>query len=83
MKVLLNKQIGETVWLMYNDQVAFGTIKNILYRQFISNLDHETIVTVEKYTVAIEDNKDVGKFIEVSRDKDELFQDKESLIKSL
>lgn len=83
MKVLLNKQIGETVWLMHNDKVAFGTIKNILYRQFISNLDHETIVTVEKYTVVIEDNKYVGKFIEVSRDKDELFQDKESLIKSL
>lgn len=83
MEVLLNKQIGETVWLMYNDQVTFGTIKNILYRQFISNLDHETIVTVEKYTVVIEDNKYAGKFIEVSCDKDELFEDKQSLIKSL
>lgn len=83
MKVLLNRHIGDMVWLMYNDQVVCGTIKNILYRKFVSNVDHDVVITVERYTVGIKDHRYSGGLKEVSCEKDELFQDKESLIKSL
>lgn len=81
MKVLLNKHIGDMVWLMYNDQAVCGTIKNILYRKFVSNLDFETVNTVEMYMVSIKNHK--GGSIEISCKKDEVYPDKESLIKSL
>lgn len=83
MKVLLNKHVGDLVWLMYDDQAVCGTIKRILYRQFISNLDYESIVIVEKYVVVVKDHKYEGGVREVNCDKNDLFPDKESLIKSL
>lgn len=83
MEVLLNKHVGDITWLMYDNQVVCGTIKRILYRQFISNLDYESIVTVEKYVVVVKDHKYEGGVKEVKCDKNDLFPDKESLIKSL
>jgi len=81
MKVLLNKQIGDPVWLMYNDQAVPGIINKVHYRQFVSNLDYETVNTVEMYTVNIKNHK--GGSVEISCKKDEVYPDKESLIKSL
>ena len=81
MKVLLNKQVGDPVWLMYNDQTVPGIINKVHYRQFVSNLDFETVNTVEMYMVSIKNHK--GGSIEISCKKDEVYPDKESLIKSL
>lgn len=83
MKVQLEINIGDPVWFMYDNQAVCGYVKNILYRQFISNLDHESVITVEKYTAVIKDHKYANKEREVICDKNELFPDKESLIKSL
>lgn len=76
MKVIVQRNIGDTVWLMYNDQAMCGTVNKFVYSQFKSNLDYESIVTVERYYVLIGEK-------EVSCEKEQLFNDKESLIKSL
>lgn len=76
MKIKLNRNIGDVVWLMYDNQAVSSEINSIYYAQFISNLNYEEIVTVERYYVLI-----CGR--EVSCEKEQLFSDKESLIKSL
>jgi len=83
MKVLINIHLGDSVWLMNNNQVVVGYIKKIMYSSLISNVDHESIVTVEKYVVGIKDPKYVGGEREVTCDKTELFSTKELLIQSL
>ena len=81
MRVLLNKQVGDSVWLMYNDQAVPGIINRVHYRQYVSKLDFETVNTIEMYTVSIKNH--TGGSIEISCKKDEVYPDKESLIKSL
>lgn len=76
MKTKLNRNIGDVVWLMYDNQAVSSEIDSIYYAQFISNLNYEEIVTVERYYVLIGGR-------EVSCEKEQLFSDKESLIKSL
>ena len=76
MKIKLDKNIGDGVWLMCDDQARFGKITDIHYRQFISNLDYETVKEVERYSVAVEKKT-------VNCEKEDLFPDKVSLIKSL
>ena len=76
MKIKLDRNIGDVVWLMYDNQVVNSEINSIYYAQFISNLNYEEIITVERYNVLIGGR-------EVSCEKEQLFSDKESLIKSL
>ena len=78
MKIKLNKNIGDEVWFMCDDLVRLGTIADIRYRQFISNVDYETTIEVERYNVVMK-----GGTKTVNCGKDDLFPDKESLIKSL
>jgi len=83
MKVTFKRSIGEKVWIMYENHIECGHIKNMWYRKYISNIDHETVVTVEKFDVAIKESKYLNTETIVSCKNNELFSDKESLIKSL
>ena len=80
MEIKLDKNIGDGVWLMCDDQARFGKITDIHYRKFISNLDYETVKEVERYSVAVENNNGTKT---VNCEKEDLFPDKASLIKSL
>jgi len=83
MKIKLDKKIGDEVWLMSDDRVVSGNISDIYYREFISNLDHETVIKVERYVVITKDNRYDSGLKKINCLKEDLFPDKESLIKSL
>lgn len=69
--------LGDKVWLMHNDGVVCGSIAKIFYTKNISCLDYTTVSDNEKYYVSV-DGKTIGDY-----DKNQLFETKEGLIKSL
>lgn len=68
--------IGDNVWLMYNNSAVCGTIKSMHYKK-IASVDRETVVESEKCYVDF-DGKSIG-YYEINC----LFRTKEDLIKSL
>lgn len=83
MEIEFEKHIGDKVWLMFENQVVSGQITEILYRKYVSNVDYETIFSIEKYNVEVKDSKYKNGSKTISCEKGDIFPDKESLIKSL
>ena len=77
MEKVFELNIGDEVWVMHDNFPAQGTIKKIWYTKFISNVDFESIVESEFYTVYNQDRK-IGQYA-----LNEIFRSKEDLIKSL
>ena len=83
MEIEFEKHIGDKAWLMFENQVVSGQITEILYRKYVSNVDYETIISVEIYNVEVRDSKYKNGSKTISCKKEDIFPDKESLIKSL
>lgn len=75
---------GDNVWFMYDNRARLGKVTRAWYTKNVSCVDFETVSEVEKYHVALPlkdehcDLKEVGYY-----KLEELFPDKESLLKSL
>lgn len=69
--------IGDNVWVMYDNFPIEGKIVKIWYTKFISYTDYETIHESELYTVYYQDRK-LGQYT-----LNEMFKIKQDLLKSL
>lgn len=69
--------LGDKVWLMHNDGVVCGSIVKLFYVKRISCVDFKTVSDNELYSVSV-NGKTIGDY-----DKNQLFETKEGLIKSL
>ncbi len=78
MKVEFNLSPGDTVWLMYGNQVKCGTIASASYVKSVSCVDFDTVYESKRYDVNVDDGKVIkGCYSE------QLFPSKDDLIKSL
>lgn len=72
---------GDEVWVMFNDKVIQGKITRAWYRKGISCVDYESISEVESYYVS--SDLTGGKELQTTFELEDLYPDKESLLKSL
>ena len=72
---------GDEVWYMFNDAIHCGKITKAWYRKAISCVDYESISEVESYYVSSDLTGE--KELPTTFELEDLFPDKESLLKSL
>lgn len=76
-KIVLDFKPGDNVWLMYNNNPVNGIIKKVWYTKFTSPVDFESVVENETYNICV-GFQELGAY-----KRNELFSNKEDLIKSL
>lgn len=69
--------LGDKVWLMHDNGVVCGSIAKMFYVKNVSCVDFETLSDNERYYVSA-NGKIIGDY-----DKNQLFETKEELLKSL
>ena len=74
------RNIGDKVWMMFDNKPCVFTIVGMSYCEFIGHVCFE-LNTSEKYTV-IMDDENGDKYKMIAKDED-IFNSKEELIKSL
>ena len=78
MDIKFNLSPGDSVWIMYNNQIRNGIIDKASYIKNISCVDFESVYEATKYEIRLDGRITTGPYTE-----NEIFKSKEDLIKSL